>query len=473
MIKTERQYQLTKVRAKEFADALVQLPHERPGVHPRLIKAERDALRSQLEDLQQDINAYEALRDGRTRIIEVNSFGELPRAIIQARIAQGLTQRDVAQRLGLKEQQIQRWEATDYATASLDNINAVVNALGVQCRNDVFIHGKDLAPAKLWKRLSQVGLDRDFLLRRITPRRSAAALTSATVADPVVLDAASRISRVFGWSATNLFSDTALKPSPEAVAGARFKAPANVSVSLRNTYTVYAHYLAVCVLEAFPANQQGFGQKADEVRKLIQDTYGEFTFQATLRAVWDRGIPVLPLSDPGAFHGATWKKSGRAVIVLKQRTKSVARWWFDLLHELYHALTLPDDGGIVDVSEPRLQAGVDKDEELATAFADYLMLHGRGEELVALLVREASGDVARFKTMVPRIAKDANVDTGAFANYVAYRLALQKVDWWGTATNLQDPTLDPMTFAQDELLRRVNLSVLDPQDRELLLQALQ
>jgi hypothetical protein len=29
------------------------------------------------------------------------------------------------------------------------------------------------------------------------------------------------------------------------------------------------------------------------------------------------GIPVLPLSDRGAFHGATWRIQGRNVIVLK------------------------------------------------------------------------------------------------------------------------------------------------------------
>jgi transcriptional regulator with XRE-family HTH domain len=473
MIKNERQYQLTKARAKEFAGALAQLPRDQAGVHPRLVQAERDGLQSQLEDLQQDIEVYEALRDGRTRIIEVTSFSELPRTIIQARIAQGLTQRDLADRLGLKEQQVQRWEATDYATASLENIFAVVNALGVQCRNDVFIHGEDVAPGKLWKRLSHVGLDREFVLRRIAPRRTAAALTSATTGDPSVLDAASRVSRVFGWNPRSLFSEADLRLNATAIAGARFKAPTNVNVVLRDAYTVYAHYLATCVLRTVRTEQREFGVKADDVRHIILTAYGEFTFVATLRAIWDRGIPVLPLADPGAFHGATWKIGDRAVIVLKQRTKSIARWWFDLLHELYHALTLPNDSGVVDVSEPRLHAGFDKDEELATAFADYLMLNGRGEDLVTQLVRDTDGDVARFKAAVPRIAKHANVDPGALANYVAYRLSLQKVDWWGTATNLQDPALDPLTVVRDELLRRVDLSVLDPQDREILLQALQ
>ena len=50
---------------------------------------------------------------------------------IKARIAQGLSQKDLAERLKLKEQQIQRYEATDYASASLNRIKEVVTALGI------------------------------------------------------------------------------------------------------------------------------------------------------------------------------------------------------------------------------------------------------------------------------------------------------------------------------------------------------
>ena len=57
---------------------------------------------------------------------------ELATVLIKARVAQGLSQRDLAERLGLKEQQIQRYEATDYASASLARIKEVVSALGAE-----------------------------------------------------------------------------------------------------------------------------------------------------------------------------------------------------------------------------------------------------------------------------------------------------------------------------------------------------
>ncbi|MBM4258372.1 MAG: helix-turn-helix transcriptional regulator [Deltaproteobacteria bacterium] len=43
----------------------------------------------------------------------MGSLEELPKTLIQARIAGGLSQEDLATTLGLKPQQIQRYEATE------------------------------------------------------------------------------------------------------------------------------------------------------------------------------------------------------------------------------------------------------------------------------------------------------------------------------------------------------------------------
>ena len=42
----------------------------------------------------------------------------------------GLSQKELADRIGLKEQQIQRYEATEYASASLTRIQEIIGALG-------------------------------------------------------------------------------------------------------------------------------------------------------------------------------------------------------------------------------------------------------------------------------------------------------------------------------------------------------
>ena len=134
MIKNERQYRITRAQADRFSqtlDSLRQRSGEADGVHPLIAKAQEDALRSQLADLEGELREYESLKAGKFPIDELSVVAELPTVLIKARIAQGLSQKDLAERLGMQEQQIQRYEATGYASASLTRIKEVVSALGV------------------------------------------------------------------------------------------------------------------------------------------------------------------------------------------------------------------------------------------------------------------------------------------------------------------------------------------------------
>ena len=135
MIRNERQYRITRAQADRFSqtlDSLSQRSGEAEGVHPLIAKAQEDALRSQLADLEEELHEYESLKTGKFPIDELSVVAELPTVLIKARIAQGLSQKDLAERLGLQEQQIQRYEATDYASASLARIKEVVGALGAE-----------------------------------------------------------------------------------------------------------------------------------------------------------------------------------------------------------------------------------------------------------------------------------------------------------------------------------------------------
>ena len=138
MITTERQYRITKAAAERFELALA---HEEQGAHldPRLRQAMREGIESELEILREQLAEYEALRSGRIAVLELDSLTALPDALIRARIAGGLTQKELATRLGLKEQQIQRYEATRYAGVSLERIQAVAEALGVKIHERVIL----------------------------------------------------------------------------------------------------------------------------------------------------------------------------------------------------------------------------------------------------------------------------------------------------------------------------------------------
>ena len=136
MIKNERQYKITKSQIAKFAAALDELA-ARDGANTRLHKLEADALRSQLDELRDEVTQFEQLRSGGPKQIRIDSLDELPRALVKARIAGGLSQKELAERLGLKEQQIQRYEATDYGSASLTRLKEIAKALGVNIAGEM------------------------------------------------------------------------------------------------------------------------------------------------------------------------------------------------------------------------------------------------------------------------------------------------------------------------------------------------
>jgi ribosome-binding protein aMBF1 (putative translation factor) len=138
MIKNERQYRITKAMAARFQNNLTglkQKPDADDGVHPLIAKAQEEALTSQLADLENELLEYESLKAGKFRLDSLKVVADLPTVLIKARIAQGLSQKELAERIGLKEQQIQRYEATDYASANLARIQEVASAFNVDIDN--------------------------------------------------------------------------------------------------------------------------------------------------------------------------------------------------------------------------------------------------------------------------------------------------------------------------------------------------
>ena len=139
MIKNERQYRITKAQAEKFTQTLRALQAaSQPGIPPRLYKAQVDqvdAIGSQLEDLNRELAEYQALRSGKRKMVALSSLEELPKTLIQGRIAAGLSQEELAAKLGIKPQQVQRYEATEYRSASFARVNEVARVLGIKLRH--------------------------------------------------------------------------------------------------------------------------------------------------------------------------------------------------------------------------------------------------------------------------------------------------------------------------------------------------
>lgn len=476
MIKNERQYQITKAQAEKFAAALRQA-ETRTYSDPLLAGLERDSLRSQLEELEADLAEYDRLRSGQVKEIVVDSIDQIPRALIRARIAAGHSQKDLADRLGLKEQQVQRYEATDYSSAGMARILDVMRALGGNIRLTMTVPTVVPTGTDFLRRLNKAGVGKDLVVRRLVDPGVASRLESDNreQSETAVLNAASIVGRVYGWSVDEIFSTGPLSISPAAVGMARFKMPARANDTQMAGYVVYVQHLAGLALKASPTLAKAtIPTDAAVFSREMLAKYGSMTFESALQFAWDLGIVVFPLRDSGAFHGATWRIGGRNVVVLKQKTASLARWLIDLLHETFHAGQEPDraEREVIEAAETSPDRRESAEEEDAIRFSGDVALGGRAEELAELCVREAGGRVERLKVAVPTIAGRERVPVDVLANYMAFRLSLQGINWWGAATNLQAAGKDPWLVARDWLVPRLTLDALDQTERDLLVRAL-
>ena len=483
MITNEKQYRITRNRAKGFAQAIEEFDaeaHQRLGVHPRLVQAEREAMESQLADLRDELEEYERLKSADLSVISVTSFDDLADGLIKARIAAGLSQRALAQRLELKEQQIQRYEAERYASASYKRMCHVAHALGVRIENEILLPVVPASFEGLLAKVSQVGLSREFVVGRLLSTADAAVADGEVPEErndeKLTAKAAAALERVFGWTRENILGAQALSAAWTVTATARFKMPKGRRESTAGLFAAYANHLAVVAIRGmgdYPT--ESIPTDAGEMRRRIL-ARGEGTgdLRNVLHTVWDLGVVVLPLKGKGTFHGACWRYEGRNAIVLKQTSKHEARWTFDLLHELFHAgqRREQDTFEVVEAEATSSERRESEEEVAASQYAGDVMLDCNAESLAQQCVSLARKRVQRLKGAVRRVADMSGVSTGALANYLAFRLSCQGLNWWGAAANLQRKSGDPWKAARDVFVERHPYRIDDEIDRALLDRAL-
>jgi HTH-type transcriptional regulator/antitoxin HigA len=132
MITNEKQYRSTKASIEKLTGALAALDAPTGDFPEAFAEAQRSALRSQINELEEEVRFYEDLRAGKISEFSAESLHDLPDILIQARIARGMSQKDLGEFLGVAEQQIQRYEADRYRMASLDRLTEVADALNVR-----------------------------------------------------------------------------------------------------------------------------------------------------------------------------------------------------------------------------------------------------------------------------------------------------------------------------------------------------
>lgn len=141
MIKTDKQLKATRELVKEFQQAIAKAESGcgHSTMKPEALKGYVAGLRSQCQQLTTEIERYERLKEGDLSLITVGSLDDLPRSLIETRIARGKSQSELARELGVVPQQVQRWEADDYQSASFPMFCEIARLLGVSLSRGVTI----------------------------------------------------------------------------------------------------------------------------------------------------------------------------------------------------------------------------------------------------------------------------------------------------------------------------------------------
>lgn len=460
MIKNERQYNITRSRIRRLELLREELASKAtaPDENARH-RLELRAVEAEIRRMVSEVAEYDALRAGNAPVT-VRSLEELPQALIRARIAAGLTHQELAERLGLKEQQVQRYEATDYESASFERLMEVARAVGLE------VTAPPLTELPPWKQvertLSSLGIDRKFLARRFSPPERAE--------DRRMLGTISRVAHVYGVSPESVLDGSARFDEFEFAAAA-YKTPKRASRAALVALSGYARFLSRIAAQGAPAVDLTLPATAEQFRLDVLSVSPQVSFDVVLRALWDRGIMVLPLLETGGFHAGYWRHGPVVVVVLNPAQRYTARWLFDLLHELGHIVE--DDGTSMIEFDPGVSDAASADSEReANEFALRVIFGDAAGALFDEVLDRSGGEQAMLQRTVSMVARQHGIDPGALAFNVAYQLQQQGVSWWGAANTLAKSGVDPWRLARDEFISRTRWDVLAPLDRELLRAAL-
>ena len=137
MIRSEQEYQATLRRIKAAQESLDSESARLASLNlsREEIKRALDPMRSFRAQLVEEAETYERLKRGQFE--ELSNFSGLGRLLVALRIYRGMTQRDLARKLGVDESQVSRDERNEYHGITVERAGKTLEALGVELTTHV------------------------------------------------------------------------------------------------------------------------------------------------------------------------------------------------------------------------------------------------------------------------------------------------------------------------------------------------
>ncbi|MGK7872556.1 MAG: helix-turn-helix domain-containing protein [Xenococcaceae cyanobacterium] len=140
-IRNDLEYNNTKERAEKFERTIAQLKNnkiESLKDNPQRRQINIEECQTMLKQLRKQIAEYERVRySDRSEEVEfkLTSLNDLAKILIHARIAAKLSQKELAERLGIASDRVAEYEDKEYQTASWVEVMEVCEGLGLQMQS--------------------------------------------------------------------------------------------------------------------------------------------------------------------------------------------------------------------------------------------------------------------------------------------------------------------------------------------------
>ena len=137
MIRTDAEYQYARARIQDEKKAmdLEKSRLEAEGLTAQELRRLLDPMETFHLQFVEEVEAYEKLKRGEfDELLNLQGFGPL---LIGLRIYLGVSQRQLAERLGVHESQVSRDERNDYHGITLERVTRILDALGVALKTRV------------------------------------------------------------------------------------------------------------------------------------------------------------------------------------------------------------------------------------------------------------------------------------------------------------------------------------------------
>jgi transcriptional regulator with XRE-family HTH domain len=131
MIRSEAEYRDAVARAQRAAERLIQYREElrAKGLSPDEIEKAVGSTVSIQDDLHEEIGRYRRFKAG--DLGDFKGLREIGQLLIAARLARGLSQRELSERLAIHESQVSRDERNEYQGISVDRAAQVLEVLSI------------------------------------------------------------------------------------------------------------------------------------------------------------------------------------------------------------------------------------------------------------------------------------------------------------------------------------------------------